>query len=69
MEDLVVHITLCDLSIHLLNLFVHLVDSVKLVCDLKLPISFESLGCLHLFLVSSPLGSHLEEVVGVTLHC
>ena len=63
MEDLIVYITLIDLSTHLLNLFVHPVDLVKLVCDLKLPISFESLGSLHLFLVTSSLRSHLEEVV------
>ena len=62
-EELVVFVTLLDLSRHVLHLLVHPVDLVKLFCDLKLPISFESLGSLHLFLVSSSLGRHLEEVV------
>ena len=69
MEELVVMVTLCDLSLHLLHFCVHLVDLVKLVRDLILSISFKSLGSLDLFLVTSSLGSHLEEVVGVTLHC
>ena len=63
MEELVVLATLLDLSILLLNCLIHLVDLVKLFRDLKLPISFKSLGSLDLFLVTSSLGSHLEEVV------
>ena len=52
-----------DLGILLSDTFIHLVDLVKLVSDLKLSISFKSLSSLHLFLVTSSLGGHLEKVV------